>query len=109
MAKILGVGIATLDIINTVDDFPEEDSEVRALAQEQRRGGNATNTLVVLSQLGHHCTWAGTLAHDAGSEVIRADLQRHGIDTTHTQVITHGRGPTSYITLNQQKIKFYIL
>ena len=49
MAKILAVGIATLDIINTVDRYPEEDSEIRALSQHQTRGGNATNTLRVES------------------------------------------------------------
>jgi hypothetical protein len=51
MAKILGIGIAALDIINTVDGYPNEDAEVRAINQRVCRGGNATNTLVVLSQL----------------------------------------------------------
>ena len=64
MARILGVGIATLDIINTVDGYPAEDSEVRAIHQRICRGGNATNTLVVLSQLGHRCAWAGVLADE---------------------------------------------
>ena len=50
MAQILGIGIATLDIINEVDGYPVEDSEQRALAQRQRTGGNVTNTLTVLRQ-----------------------------------------------------------
>ena len=33
MAHILGIGIATLDIINTVDGYPPEDAEVRAMAR----------------------------------------------------------------------------
>ena len=28
MAHILGIGIATLDIINTVDGYPPEDAEI---------------------------------------------------------------------------------
>ncbi|VAX01070.1 hypothetical protein MNBD_GAMMA19-1040, partial [hydrothermal vent metagenome] len=56
MARVLVVGIATLDIINTVDDYPEEDTEVRASTQVMRRGGNACNTAVVLQQLGHQCS-----------------------------------------------------
>ena len=59
MAHVLAVGVATLDIINEVESYPPEDGEVRALAQAIRRGGNASNTLVVLSQLGHSCEWAG--------------------------------------------------
>jgi len=100
MARILGVGIATLDIINTVADFPVEDREVRATAQSRQRGGNATNTLVVLSQQGHEVTWAGTLADDAGSEFIRAELVRYGVDMDPVQRVPGGHVPTSYVTLN---------
>lgn len=67
MSRILAIGIATLDIVNLVADYPPEDSEVRALDQRVSRGGNATNTLVVLSQLGHRCSWGGVLAEDADS------------------------------------------
>ena len=102
MANILGVGIATLDIINTVEDFPAEDAEVRAIRQAVRRGGNATNTLVVLSQLGHGCHWAGTLADDVDSRVISDELARYGIDASRVSVIPGGHAPTSYVTLNQR-------
>ena len=102
MANILGVGIATLDIVNTVDGYPEEDAEVRAIDQTQRRGGNVTNTLAVLSQLGHQCVWAGTLADDASSNLIRDDLARHAISLDPVAVIPGGCAPTSYITLNKQ-------
>ncbi len=101
MANILGVGVATLDIINTVDAFPEEDTEVRASAQSLRRGGNATNTLVILSQLGNSCAWAGTLADDANSEIIRADLAKYAVDMSAVQQLPGGCVPTSYVTLNQ--------
>ena len=101
MAKVLAVGIATLDIINEVDGYPREDTEVRALAQHIRRGGNATNTLVVLAQLGHACAWAGTLADDAQARIIRDELAHYHIDMTACQEIAGGTTPTSYVTLNR--------
>ena len=101
MARILTVGIATLDIINTVDGFPVEDAEVRATAQAISRGGNASNTAVVLSQLGHDCAWAGCLADDAGSDVIRADLKSYEVSMDAVFSVVGGRAPTSYVTLNQ--------
>ena len=61
MARILTVGIATLDIINRVARYPAEDTEIRALGQHRQRGGNASNTAVVLSQLGHQVDFAGVL------------------------------------------------
>jgi len=101
MARILGIGIAALDIINATDGFPREDDEVRALRQTVRRGGNVTNTLTVLSQLGHQCEWAGTLADDLNSHVIQTELRRFHIATQRCAVIAGGHAPTSYITLNQ--------
>ncbi|MFT7413463.1 MAG: ketohexokinase [Methylophagaceae bacterium] len=102
MANILAIGIATLDIINTVESYPDEDSEQRALNQHQTRGGNATNTLTVLSQLGHHCTWGGVLIDEPDSQVIQHDLRSHHIDFSACKRLAHGKMPTSYITLNQQ-------
>lgn len=102
MARIFGAGIAAVDIINVTDGYPAEDQEVRALRQIVRRGGNATNTLVVLSQLGHRCHWLGTLADDANSRVITGDLERYGVDMTYCQQIATSATPVSYITLNQR-------
>ena len=102
MANILAVGIATLDIINTVEQFPHEDAEVRVLSQQQTRGGNATNTLSVLSQLGHSCSWAGVLINEPDSVVIKKALADHQIDISNCAELMHGKMPTSYITLNKQ-------
>ena len=102
MAHIIGVGIAALDIINITDGYPDEDSKIRAVAHNVRRGGNTANTLSVLSQLGHHCSWCGTLGDDAGSEVIKQDLRKYHIDISYSKLIQDGHSPTSYITLNQQ-------
>ena len=101
MGEILGVGNATLDIVNVVDHYPDEDQEVRALSQHINRGGNATNTLVTLSQLGHRCAWAGTLADEPDARLIRADLDRYGIDTSAVHTLDHGKVPTSYIALSR--------
>jgi ketohexokinase len=102
MPRILGIGIATLDIINTVDGYPAEDAEVRAVAQQRRRGGNCTNTLAVLSQLGHDCAWGGVLADEPDSQTIRADLARHRIDLCAVRIVPRGKVPTSYVALNRR-------
>jgi len=97
MARVLAFGVAVVDIVNVVRNYPEEDSEVRALSQSIRRGGNATNTLVVLSQLGHHCSWSGTLAEDSDAKIILDDLLSYNINTENIDVVTDGRTPVSYI------------
>ncbi|HDY84608.1 hypothetical protein LCGC14_1038460 [marine sediment metagenome] len=102
MANILAIGIATLDIINTVEFYPDEDSEQRAISQQQTRGGNATNTLTVLSQLGHQCSWGGVLIDEPDSQIIQRDLENNHIDFAACKRLADGKMPTSYITLNQQ-------
>jgi ketohexokinase len=99
--RLLGVGIATLDIINTLAEYPSEDTEVRALAQRRTRGGNAANSLTVLAQLGHECHWCGTLADDAAGDFIRADLHRQGIGLALDVRLPETTTPTSYIVLSQ--------
>ena len=101
MAQVLAVGIATLDIVNEVRRYPPEDSEVRALAQEIRRGGNATNTLVVLSQLGHSCEWAGVSVKEADAETIFGELKRYRIGTQYCHQLDEGKVPTSYVIVSR--------
>ena len=102
MARILGIGIATLDIINAVDAYPPEDAEVRAIRQQQRRGGNCTNTLAILSQLGHRCAWGGVLAEEPDSRRILVDLNHYRIDLHAVKTLRQGKVPTSYIVLNRR-------
>lgn len=97
---VLGVGIATLDIVNSVAEYPAEDAEVRALDQRTVRGGNCANTLDVLAQLDHRCAWVGVLAGDAGGDFIAADLAARGIQHTHARCLAGGATPTSYIALS---------
>lgn len=102
MARILGTGIATLDIINTVDGYPAEDSEVRAVEQAVRLGGNTANTLGILAQAGHQCHFAGVLAGDMGGQRIAAELMARGIGLDHARKMAGGAAPTSYIALNRR-------
>lgn len=102
MARILAVGNATLDIILRVDRYPQEDQELRALSQQQRRGGNAGNTLVVLSQLGHRCSWAGTLSVQPETRVVLDDFDHYAIDHSGAEHIRGCTLPTSYITLSAE-------
>lgn len=101
MAHILAIGIATLDIVNSVDGYPAEDTEMRVVAQRICRGGNATNTLVVLSQFGHQCAWAGVLVDGPYGKRILDDLSAYHIDTDGCRRLSSGTMPTSYVLLNR--------
>jgi ketohexokinase len=99
--SVLGVGIAVLDLVNEVEVYPAEDDEVRALAMRRVRGGNVTNSLAVLSQLGHGCRWVGTLGDDPAADLILADLADRGIETGDAVRVPGGTTPTSSILLSR--------
>ncbi len=101
MAKVLGIGNATLDIIHVVDHYPGENEEIRCLQRFVRRGGNAANTLVVLSQLGVTCSWAGVLVNNPDGEIILADLRRYHIDTSPCRRVDSGSVPVSSVLLSR--------
>jgi ketohexokinase len=109
MARVLAVGVAALDIVNEVASYPPEDGEIRVLAQDLRRGGNATNTLVVLAQLGHRCDWAGVSAQAPGAEIVFDDLQRAGVGIRYSRQLVGGKIPTSYITVSRSTASRTIL
>jgi ketohexokinase len=98
MARVMCVGIATLDIINRVARYPDEDSEVRALSQSQRMGGNAANTAVVLAQLGVDACWVGNLGQR--SDIVDQTFGRYGVDASHAVRIPGASLPTSYVLLS---------
>lgn len=102
MAAVLGIGNATLDIIHLVDTYPGENTEVRCRERYTRRGGNVTNTLAVLSQLGVACNWAGMLVDDEDGRFVLDDLARYRIDTASCSYAAHGRMPVSSILVSGQ-------
>lgn len=102
MPRILCVGIATIDIVNTVSAYPPEDSELRALAQQIRVGGNAANTATVLAQLGGEVAWAGNLSSGPETALVYESFARHGVDCSHASVIPASHMPTSYVTLSRE-------
>ena len=52
---------------------------------------------MVLSQLGHECHWAGTLADQPDGGLIRADLMHYGVNLDQVYTVAEGKVPTSYI------------
>jgi len=100
MARILGIGNATLDIVHTVDGFPHENAEVRCRDRVIRRGGNTANLLVVLARSGHDCYFAGMLTDDSEGRLVSADLVDNGVDITACTVHPTGTMPVSSVLLS---------
>ncbi|PSN48255.1 hypothetical protein C0J52_03053 [Blattella germanica] len=77
--KVLCVGLACLDIIQVVKEFPAEDSDIRCVSMRWQRGGNASNNCTVLSQLGAPSEFFGTLSRKQHLGFIVDDFKTHNI------------------------------
>ena len=101
MSKILVTGIASIDIINQLDHYPNENEEIRAAAQTISTGGNAANTARVLAQLQHQVELACTLANDHSGEFIKQNLKQQHVSMNHSCTL-NGISPLSNININLQ-------
>ncbi|EQC34936.1 hypothetical protein SDRG_07734 [Saprolegnia diclina VS20] len=99
------VGIATVDLVHLVPDYPQEDSKTRIRVTRKVRGGNGTNVLVVSAQLNSFASyhWIGSLVDpstNADARFIVDDLAAHGVYASSCQVHGSGAMPTSHIMLS---------
>ncbi|MDX1348358.1 MAG: PfkB family carbohydrate kinase [Thiomicrorhabdus chilensis] len=102
MAKILGIGNAVLDTVLKVPHAPHDDEELRASERYTQIGGNVSNTLYVLSQLGHDTAICTTTGGDSEAKQLISGLKERNINVDHIQRFIKGRTPCSYINLNAQ-------
>lgn len=98
---ILIVGLACLDIVNVASRFPEEDQDMRVDSQRWCRGGNASNSSVILAQLGASVEYFGTLARVPVTDIVTQDLARYGV--LHNKCVYHTNcfTPTSIVIVNE--------
>ena len=96
------IGASVLDVVSEVDGFPEENSEVRALARHSGFGGNAANTAAVLASLGHKTHLVSALADDWVAGQIVRQLNHLGVDTSACRIHTGVETPASHILINRR-------
>lgn len=108
MSRILLVGTVTLDLIFGLEHHPQPDEEMRAGSLRICRGGNAANSAVVLSALGHGAEFLGVIADAPESAVIEKDFHQHGVGFSHCPRLP-GRAPASsiYLTGTRRSIVHY--
>lgn len=81
MTKVVCIGSAVLDLIALIDEPLGPDQRIRALDAMLGAGGLAATAAVAVSRLGVPASIVGTIGDDEASGLIRAGLEREGVDT----------------------------
>src|SRR5690349_15190966 len=84
--NVLGVGVATVDLIACIDHFPAPDEKMRASEFSLAGGGNAANTIVALGRLGCNAKLLSRVGDDALGTYAHDLLKKEGINTSLLQI-----------------------
>ena len=79
-ARGVFVGLATIDLVYDVEDFPAADTKIEAKSQQVYVGGPATNAAVAFRHLGGEAALVAAVGHHALAGVVRAELERYGVE-----------------------------
>jgi sulfofructose kinase len=79
-ARVVCIGIATLDAVVVVDRLPGSDERVPATDGRLAGGGVASTAAVTLARLGVPVAFVGRAGNDAAGRLIREGLADEGVD-----------------------------
>ncbi len=86
-----------MDILLNVSALPSHDQKVLAEPVGKFPGGTGGNIACAASRLGLRTGMVSWVGNDADGQLVRADLQRFGVDTTH--VVVQPDTATNYTTI----------
>tara|TARA_B100000965_G_C19473170_1_gene705040 strand:- start:90 stop:998 length:909 start_codon:yes stop_codon:yes gene_type:complete len=81
MKQILVSGLATIDVIHYLDEFPVDGRKYKAKDSLLTGGGNALNSAIAISRLGGSATLLTTIGQDTFGDLILEELQTEKVKT----------------------------
>jgi len=101
MVDIVGLGLATMDIITLVPRLPRQDEVYRARCIELEGGGPVATALVAATRLGASTAYLGPIAPTTWGGLVRTGLEAAGVDTTFAPPRGSGEQTVSVILVDQ--------
>jgi sulfofructose kinase len=95
-ARVVCIGIATLDSIAVVDRLPEPGERMPAREACVAGGGVAATAAVTLARLGVPVAFIGRVGEDPAGVMVAEGLRREGVDTAGLRVVP-GRTPVTLV------------
>ena len=80
VAKGIFVGLATIDVVYSVDEFPASDSKVVARSQDLYVGGPATNASILFAHLGGKAVLVTAVGRHALTHTLHEEFKQYSIE-----------------------------
>ena len=100
MVKIVGIGAALLDILVTVDRYPQEDTKLQSMQTKFQGGGPCATGLVAASKLGVESCYMGTIGDNLYGSFVRDSFASYGVGIEKLRTIENAQSFHSVVLLN---------
>lgn len=100
--RIVCAGITTLDLIYALDDIPTVPLKFRSSHMVTSGGGLAGNAATACARLGAGVTLVARLGDDPFAELMRAELERDGVDCRFVRRCPGHRSPVSAVIVDRR-------
>ena len=107
--EVVGLGCACVDFLGVVPYMPGLDEEIQMLAASRQGGGEVATALVALAKLGSKAAYIGQVGDDPSGDLIAAEFEQYGVDTSHLIVERGTTSQTSIVLVDNQSGKRTIL
>ena len=109
MYDVVGLGCACVDFLGVVPYMPGLDDEIQMLAASRQGGGEVATALVALARLGSTASYVGQIGDDPSGDLISAEFEQYGVDTSHLLVERGATSQTSIVLVDDESGKRTIL
>ncbi len=100
MVKIVGIGAALLDILVTVERYPQEDTKLQSMQTKFQGGGPCATALVAASKLGVESCYMGTIGDDLYGNFVRDSFASCGVGIDRLRTVENAQSFHSVVLLN---------
>ncbi len=101
MKKVMCIGQAAYDITLPLEDYPLENTKVRANGSVECGGGSASNACYLLAKWGMDSHFAGVVGNDLYGDRIKDEFAKIGVHTEYLKTIEDFKTSTAYIIANK--------
>src|SRR5947208_5107598 len=103
-SEIIGIGLAVLDHLMVVPEFPGQEGVINSTQYQIQGGGMVATALVAAQRLGSSTEVWGRVGEDEIGHVILKELRSIGSGTSQIQVVPIGKPGVSFVLLKASNV-----
>jgi len=96
-AEIIGIGLAVVDHLMVVPEFPSREGVTNSTQYQVQGGGMVATALVAAQRLGGSTEFWGRVADDEGGHAILKELKANGVGTSQMHIVPNGKTGVSFV------------